>query len=179
MARFAPFFLANALFRICAFALIIVFLDWWSVIPFALLLLLNLVRHCIITTIMQSSLSREDFSYFSTMVSHSLCPAQTNKPGQKLRHHNNCATIKYSQVVFGLSFRRFTSTSSPPASDHSLSALELNRLSTMEVLRHISLHMFSIFFYTAFVSQPCEGDLLFSSLLISDGRTSTGPWCKC
>ena len=150
MARFAPFFLANALFRICAFALIIVFLDWWSVIPFALLLLLNLVRHCVITTIMQSSLSREDFSYFSTMVSHSLCPAQTNKPGQKLRHHNNCATIKYSQVVFGLSFRRFTSTSSPPASDHSLSALELNRLSTMEVLRHIwtvfvSLHVFSHF----------------------------------
>ena len=71
MARFAPFFLANALFRICAFALIIVFLDWWSVIPFALLLLLNLVRHCIITTNMESSLSREDFlvsfSYFSTM----------------------------------------------------------------------------------------------------------------
>ena len=104
LARFAPFFLANALFRICAFALIIVFLDWWSVIPFALLLLLNLVRHCIITTIMQSSLSREDFlvsfSYFSTMVGHSLCPAQTIKPGERLRHHNNCATIKYSQVVF-------------------------------------------------------------------------------
>ena len=150
LARFVPFFLANALFRICAFALIIVFLDWWSVIPFALLLLLNLVRHCVITTIMQSSLSREDFSYFSTMVCHSLCPAQTNKPGERLRHHNNCATIKYSQVVFGLSFRRFTSTSSPPASDHSLSALELNRLSTMEVLRHIwtvfvSLHVFSHF----------------------------------
>ena len=72
LVRFAPFFLANALFRICAFALIIVFLDWWSVIPFALLLLLNLVRHCIITTIMLSSLSREDFFYFSTMVSHSL-----------------------------------------------------------------------------------------------------------
>ena len=45
LARFAPFFLANALFRICAFALIIVFLDWWSVIPFALLLLLNLVHY--------------------------------------------------------------------------------------------------------------------------------------
>ena len=152
LARFAPFFLANALFRIFAFALIIVFLDWWSVIPFALLLLLNLVRHCIITTIMLSSLSREDFFYFSTMVSHSLCPAQTIIPGERMRHHNNCTikTIKYSQVVFGLSFRRFTSTSSPPASDHSLSALELNRLSTMEVLRHIwrvfvSLHMFSHF----------------------------------
>ena len=37
------------------------------------------------------------------------------------------------QVVFGLSFRRFSSTNSPPASDHSLSAVELNRLSTMEV----------------------------------------------
>ena len=42
--RFVPFFLANSLFRICAFALIIVFLDWWSVIPFVLLLFLNLVK---------------------------------------------------------------------------------------------------------------------------------------
>ena len=55
LARFAPFFLANALFRICAFALIIVFLDWWSVIPFALLLLLNLVRHCIISSVRSSN----------------------------------------------------------------------------------------------------------------------------
>ena len=42
--RFVPFFLANSLFRICAFALIIVFLDWWSVIPFGFLLFLNLVK---------------------------------------------------------------------------------------------------------------------------------------
>ena len=94
--RFVPFFLANSLFRICAFALIIVFLDWWSVIPFVLLLFLNLV---------------------------------------KFKSH--IFSLKYliacSQVVFGLSFRRFSSTSSPPASDHSLSAVELNRLSTMEV----------------------------------------------
>ena len=74
--RFAPFFLANAVFRICSFALIIVFLDWWSVIPFSLLLFLNL-------------------------------------------------------VVFGLSFRRFSSPPSPTTSCHSLPALELHRLSTM------------------------------------------------
>ena len=47
------------------------------------------------------------------------------------RHYNHHGPP--NQVVFGLSFRRFTSMSSPPASDHSLSALELNRLSTMEV----------------------------------------------
>ena len=102
MFRFAPFFLANALFRICAFALIIVFLDWWSVIPFSLLLFLNLVKLITIGIIIRVS-----FHNFKTW------------------HH---------QVVFGLSFRRFTSTSSPPASEHaSLSAIELNRLSTMEV----------------------------------------------
>ena len=93
--RFVPFFLANSLFRICAFALIIVFLDWWSVIPFVLLLFLNLVKSHIFVV---------------------------------LKYLIACA-----QVVFGLSFRRFSSTSSPPASDHSLSAVELNRLSTMEV----------------------------------------------
>ena len=93
--RFVPFFLANSLFRICAFALIIVFLDWWSVIPFVLLLFLNLVKSHIFVV---------------------------------LKYLIACA-----QVVFGLSFRRFSSTISPPASDHSLSAVELNRLSTMEV----------------------------------------------
>ena len=102
MFRFAPFFLANALFRICAFALIIVFLDWWSVIPFALLLFLNLVKFIIIDVAV---------SIIERII-----------------------ILKRKQVVFGLSFRRFTSTSSPPASDHgSLSPLELNRLSTMEV----------------------------------------------
>ena len=94
--RFVPFFLANSLFRICAFALIIVFLDWWSVIPFVLLLFLNLVK----------------FKSHIFLLKY---------------------LIAFAQVVFGLSFRRFSSTNSPPASDHSLSAVELNRLSTMEV----------------------------------------------
>ena len=104
----------------------------WLVIPFALLKLINLAKDCVTTTIEQQS----NIPRWSSV---HLIP----NPFHLVQN-------KYSQVVFGLSFRRFTSTSSPPGSDHSLSALELNRLSTMEVLRHIwrvfvSLHMFSHF----------------------------------
>ena len=69
------------------------------------------------------------------VVRHTLCPSSLPQLGQvQISHFSGFKyLIAFAQVVFGLSFRRFTSTSSPPASDHSLSAVELNRLSTMEV----------------------------------------------
>ena len=69
------------------------------------------------------------------VVRHTLCLSSLPQLGQvQISHFSGFKyLIAFAQVVFGLSFRRFTSTSSPPASDHSLSAVELNRLSTMEV----------------------------------------------
>ena len=69
------------------------------------------------------------------VVRHTLWLSSLPQLGQVQISH--FSALKYliicAQVVFGLSFRRFSSTISPPASDHSLSAVELNRLSTMEV----------------------------------------------
>ena len=43
MLSFLPFFLSNALFRVCSFSIMFVFLDYWSIIPCLILFLLNLI----------------------------------------------------------------------------------------------------------------------------------------
>ena len=43
LLRFFPFFLANTLFRVSAFSLMFVYLDYWSIIPCSLLFLINLM----------------------------------------------------------------------------------------------------------------------------------------
>jgi len=78
LLHFMPFFLATALFRVCAFSIMFIFLDFWSIIPCILLMLLNL-------------------------------------------------------MIFGLSFRRFSSARTSYYSDD-MNSVQLNRLSTADMV---------------------------------------------
>ena len=56
MAQFGPFFVCNVQFRTVAFAFIVTFLDFWTIIPLILVLLLNLVH----TTLVCSDSPKEE-----------------------------------------------------------------------------------------------------------------------
>ena len=86
LLKFLPCFLSNALFRITAISVMVVYLDWWSVIPCLLLFLLNLMTFGI------------SFKRFSTSPDNSICE-DTDLNSIQLNRYTVMSLVIYCQGI--------------------------------------------------------------------------------